>query len=179
MVPFNKSKLTEYPLKALSEIEKRQKNEETRLYIYQILLVAAGLANDDFLLNKTLLDIKKFLSVSKGKNQNLIAIKNCFGVLSMFYRNKLLHNELENLTTFVENNFKIKTSGELTPLETNEAFFYLTVCVYVEYGVLTNGGKHNRQVSFSSYDTHTVHTQTTQKSKNKVPEVRLRSMCVN
>ena len=126
MVPFNKSKLTEYPLKALSEIEKRQKNEETKLYIYQILLVAAGLANDDFLLNKTLLDIKKFLSVSKGKNQNLIAIKNCFGVLSMFYRNKLLHNELENLTTFVENNFKIKTSGELTPLETNEAFFYLT-----------------------------------------------------
>ena len=126
MIPFNEAKITEYPLKALSEIDRRQIKEETKLYVYQILLIAAGIANDNFLLNKTLLDIKKFLSVSKGKNQNLIAIKNCFGVLSMFYRNKLLHNELENLVTFVENNFKIKISGELTPLEANEAYFYLT-----------------------------------------------------
>jgi CHAT domain-containing protein len=90
------------------------------------LIISAGLTNDDFLLNKTLLDIKKFLSVSKGKNQSLVAIKNSFPILSIFYRNKLLHKELENLVTFLENNFKIKTSGELTPLEAQEAFFYLT-----------------------------------------------------
>ena len=126
MIPFNKSKLIEYPLKALSEIEKRKKSEETKMYVYQILIISAGLTNDDFLLNKTLLDIKKFLSVSKGKNQSLVAIKNSFSILSIFYRNKLLHKELENLVTFLENNFKIKTSGELTPLEAQEAFFYLT-----------------------------------------------------
>ena len=121
-VDFSDQRYDYYALKALDQLELKSKKEKYRkIYVYTALLMAASWNNDEIMINKTLLDIKKFLIDAKGDDDYLIAMRNNIGNLYNFYSSKLLYAELEDFLFFFEKNFKIN------PLEKNFSNLYNNV----------------------------------------------------
>lgn len=125
-VNFSDKRYDYYALKALDQLDLKSKKEKYRqIYVYTALLMAASWNGDEIMINKTLLDVKKFLIDAKGDDDYLIAMRNNIGNLYIFYSLKSLYSELEEFLFFYEKNFKINSSEKnISSLYNNIFYFY-------------------------------------------------------
>jgi len=124
----------EFSLRALKEIEKNP-NIGTfyKIYIFNNILTGALDDNNEFLIKKTLLDIKNFINESNKNEQNLISIKNNFASLSSIYIRNNLNKELAELLNFYEKTFFTDKKNQLGVIDLHFNYFYLTSKSYYEY----------------------------------------------
>jgi len=141
---FSDKRYDYYHLKALELIDLNPtKREHRKIYIYASLLNAANLNNDEIIINKILLDVKRFLIEAKGNDDHLVAIGNNLGNLYNFYSSKSLYAELEELLISYEKLFSTDASKKKPGGQINDFFYF-----YAKSDIERNKNKYDKSVNY-------------------------------